>query len=98
MSSMHSSTSTLSSRKHQIPSIKKKEVLDEQLADWWSSTVLGDSAFVSEDSIASLGWEFETDEIPTTIEIVPETSTHSKKSRKKKTKKSRPTKVTAQAA
>ncbi len=87
MSSMHSSTSTSSHLpKHENRPIKKNEVLDEQLSDWWSSTVLGDSAFVSDDSYASLGWEFETDEIPTTIEILPDASSHNKSSRKKKKK------------
>ena len=84
---MHSSTSNSSPLpKHETGSIEKKEVLDEQLADWWSSTVLGDSAFVSDDSYTSLGWEFGTDEIPTTIEILPDTSSHNKSSRKKNKK------------
>ena len=50
--------------------------LNDQLSDWWLTTVLGDTGFMTEDSESSLGWEFEMEEAQS--EVVVESS--SKKS------------------
>lgn len=77
MSSRHSSRSTERQKSsasvtgHNKGSIRSSrttqvEPLDDQLTDWWSSTVLGsDSPFVSDDSASSLGWEFTMEDLST---------------------------------
>lgn len=59
MSSVDTSTSAAT------PTANKdstQELLDDQLSDWWLTTVLGDAAFTSDDSASSLGWEFAMEE------------------------------------
>lgn len=82
MSSRHSSRSTERQNSSASVSGRNKgslrssrttpvEPLDDQLTDWWSSTVLGsDSPFVSDDSASSLGWEFTMEDLPTTANVV----------------------------
>ena len=74
MSSRHSSTPTGTQKGSPSVTLHKgsvltraQEPLDDQLTDWWSSTVLGgDNPFVSDDSQASLGWEFTMEDLPMT--------------------------------
>jgi hypothetical protein len=46
---------------------QQQELLDDQLTDWWSATVLGDNPYVSDDgSKCSLGWEYTKEELTMT--------------------------------
>ena len=75
MSSLHKSTSLAT------PSSDKgttQELLNDQLNDWWMTTVLADTGFMTEDSSeSSLGWEYSTEDEP--VEIVMNESPRKKK-------------------
>ena len=57
--SVHTSTSAATPKANKGAT---QELLDDQLSDWWLTTVLGDTAFTSDDSESSLGWEFAMEE------------------------------------
>lgn len=67
MSSHHKSNSLAT------PSTDKgstQELLNDQLNDWWMTTVLADTGFMTEDtSECSLGWEYSTEAEPAHIVI-----------------------------